>query len=346
MKEKNNQLGGRRLMLGFDAGCMTCSGLAKKIEEAVGDKLQVRNLHDPHMEHWREQALGENAPWAPTLVEVRSDMVKAWTGRRMGLILAGKLGLVATWRVMQILGETRARPTDTNVSGTVDAGLSRGQFLKGASGAVLAFGLFSGSALPAFADTKQKAVETGKQAERAIPLMERHMRIESNGTLSLNEKGLKEDTQAGLGEDIDRSVFVALKQNLADTNAKLLEGKAPGQSSKAKAENLFPTVSSQTAERSLGSSKAGCRSINWVQYFWWGRRSWIDNCNTNKLVRRLIGGAGIFAVIACFPVGGAPAGMASALMGLGGYAIDNTNRGRGVYINYILRLVAVRVRPQ
>jgi len=114
VKEKNNQLGGRRLMLGFDAGCMTCSGLAKRIEETVGDKLQVRNLHDPHMEHWREQALGENAPWAPTLVEVRSDMVKAWTGRRMGLILAGKLGLVATWRVMQILGETRAKPTGTN----------------------------------------------------------------------------------------------------------------------------------------------------------------------------------------------------------------------------------------
>ena len=125
-----------------------------------------------------------------------------------------------------------------------------------------------------------------------------------------------------------------------------LFSRIPYQASKAKAENLFPTVSSQTAERSLGSSKAGCRSINWVQYFWWGRRSWIDNCNTNKLVRRLIGGAGIFAVIACFPVGGAPAGMASALMGLGGYAIDNTNRGRGVYINYILRLVAVRVRPQ
>ena len=346
MEETNIQIGGgRRLVLGFDAGCMTCSELAKRIEEAVGDKLQVRNLHDPYMEHWREQALGDDAPWTPTLVEVGSDTVRAWTGRRMGLVLASKLGLLATWHIMQVLGETRLRPTGTESTGTAN-GLSRGQFLKGISGTVLTFGLFSGSALPAFADTKQKAVEAGKQSERAILLMERHMKIESNGTLYLDKEGLKDDIQAGLGEGIDRSVFVALKQNLADTNAELLKTKAPGQSSRTKAEDLFPTVSLQAAERNLGSSKAGCRGINWVQYFWWGRRSWIDNCNTNKLVRRLYANAGAFAIIACFPVGGAPAGMVSALIGFGGYAIDNTNRGRGVYINYILRLIAVRVRPQ
>ncbi len=344
----NTQTGdGRRLVLGFDAGCVTCSELAKKIEETVGDRLEVFNLRHPQVEVWRGRALGEDAPWAPTLFEVGSDSIKAWTGRRMGLVLAGKLGIFATWRVMQTLGEVQDKLAGADIRQKTSAGaLSRGKFLKGASGTVLAFGLFSGSAVPAFANSKQKAVKAGEQAERAIFLMERHMSIERNGTLSLNEESLKDDMQAGLGEDIDRSVFTALKQNLADTNAKLLEGKAPGQFSKAKAENLFPTVSQLATERKLVSSRAGCPGINWVQYFWWGRRSWIDNCNTNKLVRRLIGGAGIFAIIACFPVGGAPAGMASALVGLGGYAIDNTNRGRGVYINYILRLVAVRVRSQ
>ncbi len=348
MEETNTRNGdGRRLVLGFDAGCMTCGGLAKRIEDAVGDRLEVFNLRHPQAEVWRERALGENAPWAPTLFEIRSGSIKAWTGRRMGLILAGKLGIVVTWRVMQILGEVRDKPAGAGTrQKTVAGALSRGQFLKGASGTVLAFGLFSDSALPAFADTKQRDAAAGKQAERAIFLMERHMKIGSNGTLLLDEEGLKDDVQAGLAEGIDRSVFGALRQNLADTNAKILEGRASGQSSKAKAEDLFPTVSSHAIEKDLVSSRAGCPGINWVQYFWWGRRSWIDNCNTNKLVRRLIGGAGVFAIIACFPVGGAPAGMASALMGLGGYAIDNTNRGRGVYINYILRLVAVRVRAQ
>ncbi len=129
--------------------------------------------------------------------------------------------------------------------------MSRGQFLKGASGTVLALGIFSGSAVPAFANNKQKAAEAGKQAERAIFLMERHMSLENDGTLFLNEDGLKDDIQAGLGEGIDRSVFAALKQNLADTNVKLLEGKASGHSSKAKAEDLFPTVSSQAANTNL-----------------------------------------------------------------------------------------------
>ena len=344
MEETNTQPGGRRLVLGFDAGCMTCSELAKTIEAAVGDRLEIRSLNEPQVEYWRRQALGEDAPWAPTLIEVRDGSVKAWTGVRMGARLGRALGLVATWRVMHVLGEMRGRFTDPG--GQRTGMLDRGQFLKGASGTILAFSFMSSAfAFPAFADTKQKAAETGKQAERAIFLMERHMKIERNGTISLNEKGLKEDIKSGLGEGIDRSVFTALKQNLADTNAKLLEGRVSGQSSKAKAENLFPTVSPRTTEKNLISSK-GCRGINWVQYFWWGRRSWIDNCNTNKLVRRLYANAGVLGVIACFPVGGLPVAAAAAIIGIGGGAIDATNRGRGVYINYILRLVAVRVMPQ
>jgi hypothetical protein len=330
---------GRRLVLGFDAGCMTCSELARRIEAQAGGGLEVRGLHDPQMKHWREQALGKDAAWKPTLIEISGGQTKAWTGGRMGLALVNKLGLVSAWRVMQALGEMRDESADTSLRRELDASsFSRGQFLKGAGGTVLAFSLFSGFASSAFADTKQEAIEKGKQAERAIALMERHMKIKSNGTLSLDEKGLENDIRSGRAEGIDRSVFAALKQNLADTNAKILN-------SKAKAEDLFPTVSAEATEKRTISPK-GCAGINWVQYFWWGRRSWIDNCNTNKLVRRLYANMGVFAIIACFPVGGVPVAMASAIIGLGGFAIDATNRGRGVYINYILRLVAVRVRPQ
>ena len=283
MEGTNTRNGGaRRLVLGFDTGCMTCGGLAKKIEEAVGDRLEILSLNDPQVEHWREQALGKDAPRAPTLFTVKSGSIKAWTGRRMGLILARNLGIVAAWRVLQILGEVQDGRVDAGTpQKTVAGAFSRGQFLKGASGTVLAFGLFSGSASPAFANTERKASETGKQAERAIFLMERHMKIESNGTLLLDDESLKDDIQAGLAEGIDGSVFAALKQNLADTNSRLLKGKAAGQSSRSKAEDLFPTVSSQATNKDLVSSRSGCPGINWVQYFWWGRRSWIAwECGT------------------------------------------------------------------
>jgi hypothetical protein len=98
---------GRRLVLGFDARCMTCNGLAQRIEEAVGDRLEIRSLNDPMMRHWRRQALGENAPWAPTLIEVNGSVVRAWTGVRMGAHSAHKLGPAVTWRLAKILGEMR-----------------------------------------------------------------------------------------------------------------------------------------------------------------------------------------------------------------------------------------------
>lgn len=139
--------GARRLVLGFDAGCMTCSELARKIEDEVGEKLEVRPLHDPQVTHWREQALGEDAPWAPTLVEVKGGEVKAWTGLKMGVMLSRRLGPGTTWRVMQLIGEIKAAP-----SATPNAGLSRGQFIKGLGGtavaaSVLLSGTFSSVAL-------------------------------------------------------------------------------------------------------------------------------------------------------------------------------------------------------
>jgi hypothetical protein len=146
--------GGRRLVLGFDAGCTTCSGLAKRIEERVGDRLEIRSLNDPTMDHWRKEALGEEAPWAPTLVELNGGPVKAWTGLRMGARLSRVLGPVATWRIMQVLGEANA---DLELADSASAralsGVSRGQFLKGVGGAAVAFSVLSGTGkMPSPAD--------------------------------------------------------------------------------------------------------------------------------------------------------------------------------------------------
>jgi hypothetical protein len=133
-------------VLGFDAGCMTCSELARRIEERVGDKVEVRSLNDPMMDHWRGEVFGEDAPWAPTLVELNGGPVKAWTGVRMGARLSRALGPIATWRVMQVLGEANA-DLELADSAAVRAvsGFSRGQFLKGVGGAAVAVSILSGT---------------------------------------------------------------------------------------------------------------------------------------------------------------------------------------------------------
>ena len=153
----------RHLILGLDAGCMTCSELAHSIEEAAGGRLEVRSLHDPQVEHWRKQALGENAPWAPTLIEVEGAKVKAWTGLRMGLVLSRKLGPVTTWRVMQALGEVRQTPE----SGKVGV-LDRAQFLKGLGGAAVAMSILSSpAASSAYAKAQERSsISKGTSTQR------------------------------------------------------------------------------------------------------------------------------------------------------------------------------------
>ena len=147
----------RKLVLGFDAGCGTCSDLAGRVQERVGDKLSVENLNDPKLMSWREEALGKDAKWAPTLFEVDGDkVVRAWTGWKMGWALSRKLGPATTWQVMQALGEVGAAPRIEESSlveklperaAEAVAGMSRGQFLKGIGGAAVAMSVLSGTNL-------------------------------------------------------------------------------------------------------------------------------------------------------------------------------------------------------
>ena len=146
MKQTEGRRSGRRLVLGFDAECLTCSELAKRIEERVEGSLEVLSLNDPLMEHWRKDVFGEAAPWAPTLVEVSGGSVEAWTGARMAVRLGRALGPLATWRIMQVLGEANVdlRLTDSAAAKAV-SGLTRGQFLKGVGGAAVAISILGGT---------------------------------------------------------------------------------------------------------------------------------------------------------------------------------------------------------
>ena len=173
----------KRLILGYDAGCGTCSDLAQRIEEQVGDKLEVRSLSDPKVEHWRKREMGEDAPWVPTLVEVDSGKTKVWTGLAMGLVLSRKLGPAATWRVMQVLGDIGAAARQDRPS--MGSALSRSKFLKGmvGTGAALTLMVFPGGTAEAacgypgccgcnayyfekFYEKKSRCREEGRYAKR------------------------------------------------------------------------------------------------------------------------------------------------------------------------------------
>lgn len=139
----------KRVVLAFDAGCMTCSALARRIEERVGHRLELRSLSSPQVREWRKRALGEDAPWAPTLIELKGREVKAWTGPGMALRLSRSLGPVASWRVMQILGEFGSEAASERwgehpVAGALARAVSRGQFLKGAGGVVAGAAVLAG----------------------------------------------------------------------------------------------------------------------------------------------------------------------------------------------------------
>ena len=170
----------RKLILGFDAGCGTCADLAAGVQEKVGDKLEVQNLNDPQLLAWREEALGKDAKWTPTLFEVEGEKVlKAWAGWRMGYALSRKLGPSSTWQVMQALGEVGGTPRVEESSiveklpeKTAEAvvGISRSQFIKGVGGAAVAASVLSSGVLfPSTAEAMESIQQsTGTLNQRKL----------------------------------------------------------------------------------------------------------------------------------------------------------------------------------
>lgn len=72
------------LYLGYDAGCLKCSTIATRIEDEVGDQLTLIPLASPQMRGWREELLGEDARWAPTLVRVSGEQERAYGASNSG----------------------------------------------------------------------------------------------------------------------------------------------------------------------------------------------------------------------------------------------------------------------
>lgn len=144
-----------RWMLAFDAACGTCRVVSATVATACDGRLEVVPLGRDDVRQWRTEALGPQAPWAPTLISVTGEHARAWTGPVMGVRLARRLGVRSGLRVLAALGGLRRAETASGEQTGKGSGkgFSRKQFLRVGAGAGLAVGILAGGAMPAFAAT-------------------------------------------------------------------------------------------------------------------------------------------------------------------------------------------------
>jgi hypothetical protein len=90
-------------ILAFDAGCRSCTDVVDRVRASTDGKLATASLAEPQVREWRQQALGEAAPWAPTLLAVDGDDVRAWTGPALSIRLMRLLGVADSARVVRAL---------------------------------------------------------------------------------------------------------------------------------------------------------------------------------------------------------------------------------------------------
>jgi hypothetical protein len=152
---------GTRWVLAFDASCGTCRQISAVVAQACEGRLEVLPLSQPEVQSWREQALGAQAPWAPTLLRIDGGGVHGWTGVSMAVPLARRLGPRPTVRVLRGLGQLRHQAAG-HLDGPAQEGsrgkaMGRSQFLRLGAGALVAGGLIITGRAPAFAEREADA---------------------------------------------------------------------------------------------------------------------------------------------------------------------------------------------
>ncbi|MFD8424591.1 bacteriocin fulvocin C-related protein [Streptomyces sp. NPDC059466] len=97
---------------------------------SVDGTLTTAGLTEPRICDLRTRALGEGAEWAPTLLSVDGDQVRAWTGTALSLRLARLLGPSDSLRVVRALRDLDAlRPPSRRGILKAVPGLALGTFL-------------------------------------------------------------------------------------------------------------------------------------------------------------------------------------------------------------------------
>ncbi|TQJ92230.1 hypothetical protein FBY22_3085 [Streptomyces sp. SLBN-31] len=117
-------------ILAFDADCRLCEEVADRVRGSVNGTLTTAGLTEPRVRALRARALGDAAEWAPTLLAVGGDRVRAWTGTALSLRLARLLGPSASLRVVRALRDLEGlRPHDRRRILKAVPGLALGTFL-------------------------------------------------------------------------------------------------------------------------------------------------------------------------------------------------------------------------
>ncbi|WP_069159696.1 bacteriocin fulvocin C-related protein [Nocardia altamirensis] len=158
-----------RWVLAFDASCGTCREISDAVAHACDGRLEVLPLANADVRRWRDQALGREIDWAPTLLRVTGPRVRAWTGPVLGWRLARVLGPAATLRVMSALGrlQRQAAGKAGELPGAAPDVVSRARFFRLAAGAGVAAGLVFTGNTPAFATKGEQSAQAWVLANRA-----------------------------------------------------------------------------------------------------------------------------------------------------------------------------------
>jgi len=98
----------------FNASCFACTGLARTIERESNGWLTTGGLQNPAMQALLTRARPEWR-WEPTLVEIRGERVRAFTGLRLRTKLLTGLGPRRAARVAQLVLRT-STPASTGLS--------------------------------------------------------------------------------------------------------------------------------------------------------------------------------------------------------------------------------------
>ena len=93
--------------LAYNARCPTCVQLAGIIHDAIGNKLIPIGLDSDLAKQLLDQAYPNGWAFAPHLISVKADRVRAWTGFQLMIQLGCLLGYRQTRRVLTVARQLR-----------------------------------------------------------------------------------------------------------------------------------------------------------------------------------------------------------------------------------------------
>ena len=130
-----------------------------------------------------------------------------------------------------------------------------------------------------------------KEHERAVMLMEQHLKVQFDGTFTL-------DVPNGAAIGVDEKIFNDLYQAMQKTNANIQAGVV------SPAEVSMHTSSTSTDEP-ISIDSDSCDGRTGVEFLWWGYRVYLDSCDTEAILF-VAGGTGatvggVCAALAAIP---------------------------------------------